>query len=131
MAKHIPRRHPVLKVVIMVIICSAVAGAILYKFNDNIRGLTRGARSGSLIPRGLPASAMDTEKPPAAVAEKPATGGKKAAVKTPEKAQAKPKRTPSDSEVRRLREELAVRQRENDELKIQLKLLREGSRTKD
>src|SRR5690242_136843 len=109
-SKPLQRRSPV-AIVILVLVCSLIGGAILYRYGDRLRGLADGARSGSLMRLGK-------------------AGGKaKGAAEAEADELARMKRTQLEREVRRLREELAAKESENAEMKIQLKLLQEGSRT--
>lgn len=104
-----PRRNSPVKILVLVAVCSIVAGVILYKYSDTIRDLAQNARQSSLVLQGPRGENLGT--------------GKKA-----EAALAKMKRPQLEREVLRLREEVADRDREIADMKIQLKLFKEGSR---
>lgn len=112
MQKNQPRRTSPVKILVLVTVCSIIAGVILYRYSDQIRSLAQDARDSSLILQTPHDDAHGT--------------GKKA-----EAALAKMKRTQLEREVIRLRQELAARERENAEMRIQMKLLKEGSRTQE
>jgi hypothetical protein len=141
-------RPPILKAVLLVLACSVAGGAIVYKYGGTIRHVAQSAREQGLgqklerAVRGTPAAPTPHATPvtpaaPAKLAEiKPALPGLAAPAAEPEPTPAeegqpaKMSRPQLEREVERLREVLAARDRENSEMKIQLKLLRDGSRSR-
>lgn len=119
--------------VFLVLLCAAVGGAIVYWGSPKIRELLLGANARSLFQSPLHPAAAKPGKPATkdlskAPALPPLPAPEGAATETgPDPA----KTTKLERENKRLREELAGKERENADLKIQLKLLQDGSRAQD
>lgn len=103
-----PSRIKPFKIIFLVVFCSLLGGVIVYYFSDKIHNLAHNARERGLlgVSERSTSDASDTE----GERMKPAQ---------------------MEREIKRLRKELDAKDRENADLKIQLKLFKEGSRTKE
>lgn len=150
MPKLVPSSSSPLKAIVMILICAAIGAGVVYKFSDQIRGLTRGARPGDLlrIPARV-AAGRDSGKADKADADstddapdvakflnrdkdsdKGSGADKGSAADGQAAAAERKKRVALERDMKRLRDRLDAMERENAEMKIQLKLLQEGSRSK-
>lgn len=139
MPKLVPSSSSPLKAIVMILICAAIGAGVVYKFSDRIRDLTRGARSGEFL--RLPGRDAGRSGVRAGKAETPdvadvlkrdsdRSADKDSAADGQAAAAERKKRQALEREMKRMRERLDAMERENAEMKIQLKLLNEGSRSK-